>query len=83
MDWVLLGPRNVADREKVARFIRRQGHKVRKGGMNEVSYLRIEDGDIRGLGRTIAERLYGMSVDADVGLLVSGFLLPAGWQSNQ
>lgn len=83
MDWVLLGHRNAADREKVTMFARLRGHAVLGAEMNGVPYLRIEGGDIRSLGSAVAEELYGMSADSNIGLIVSGISLPAGWQSPQ
>lgn len=73
LDWVLLGPRNIADKSRIAKFIASRGHKVAEMEMNEVFYLRVENGDIAGLGLSIVEGFYKMPIDADIGTLVSGF----------
>ena len=43
--------------------------------MNEVSYLRVEDGDIAELGLSIVREFYIMPPDSDVGIWVDGFPL--------
>ena len=81
IDWVLLGPRNIADKAQISKFIASKGHKKTEMEMNEVSYLRVENGDLAGLGRSIVEEFYKMPFDADVGILVSGFSLSLGGKS--
>jgi hypothetical protein len=83
LDWVLLGDRNVIDRAKIAAFIRRHGFEVSRQEMNGVEYLRVEGDGLRSLGQEIAEKVYGLTGSDDVGLLVEGFSLPAGWQSSR
>ncbi len=68
LDWVLLGPRNIADLEQVAACAASRGHQVMVRTMNNVMYLRVEDGDISGLGQSIIAR-YGVPNDTDIGLL--------------
>ena len=77
-DWVLLGPRNIADEVRIAEFIASKGHTVTEMGINDVEYLRVEDGDICELGLSIIEEFYKMPRDADIGILVSGFTLSIG-----
>jgi len=81
IDWVLLGPRNIADKAQISRFIASKGHKNTEVEMNEVSYLRVENGDLAGLGQSIVEEFYKMPFDAGVGILVSGFRLSLGKRS--
>jgi hypothetical protein len=76
LDWVLLGPRNVAERDCVARFAKRSGFQPSLVTMNGVSYLRIEGGALSGLGTAIAAHLFGIDSDSVLGLLVHGFTLP-------
>jgi hypothetical protein len=54
LDWVLLGPRNYADKEALTNFIRRRRHKVEIREMNDVAYLRVEDGNVVELGLAIS-----------------------------
>ncbi|TAM40488.1 MAG: hypothetical protein EPN61_11230 [Burkholderiaceae bacterium] len=70
LDWVLLGPRNIAELEQVAAFAASRGHQVMVRTMNNVSYLRVEDGDIGALGQSIIAQ-YGIPSDNDIGLLAS------------
>ncbi len=78
LDWVLLAQRNIADKVRIAAFITGRGHTVTKMKMNDVYYLRVEDGDIYGLGLSIVEAFYKMPRDADIGVLVSGFSFSFG-----
>ena len=83
LDWVLLGPRNIADKKAITNFIRRRKHKVEAREVNKVAYLRVEDGDINGLGLGIVLDFYGVASDHEMGLLVQGFLPPPNLQLAQ
>jgi hypothetical protein len=78
LDWVLMGPRNIADSEKVAALMRHRGHTVERIELNEVEFLRVEDGDLTQLGECILEQLYGVPPNAELGLLIDGIVLSAG-----
>ena len=82
LDWVLLGPRNIADQEKLTRFIKRHQRKVTKQCQNEVFFLRVEDGDLSSLGTSIAQDFYGVAPDTHVRLLVQGLEIP-GWNPKR
>ena len=58
LDWVLLNPRNIADKEPLVEFIRQHGHSLAECALNGVSYLRVEDGNLTGLGIKIATEFY-------------------------
>ena len=73
LDWVLLGERNIADRELVAEFIKSKGHSVAEQEMNEVEFLRVEDGDLVALGVAIAKELYKIGNSYPLGLQSDGF----------
>jgi hypothetical protein len=75
LDWVLLGPRNVADSLTVASFMEKRGHKVVMRRANEVDYLRVEDGDIADLGSAILEALYGVPPTCNLGLRIDGLVI--------
>lgn len=60
LDWVLVGARNVADALDVAALMRHRGHEVERLEMNQVEFLRVEDGDLAALGASILETLYGV-----------------------
>jgi hypothetical protein len=83
LDWVLVGPRNIADSEHVAAWMSRRGHRVERREMNEVEFLRVEDGDLAALGEGILERLYGVSPNAELGLLIDGIVLSKGKRTIQ
>jgi hypothetical protein len=73
LDWVLLGPRNIADEKPLTEFIRHRGHAVEERVMNGVLFLRVEDGDIEDLGVRIATEFYQLQPQTKVGLLTAGF----------
>lgn len=78
LDWVLVGARNVADALDVAALMRHRGHEVERLEMNQVEFLRVEDGDLAVLGASILETLYGVPPNAELGLLVDGIVLSTG-----
>jgi len=80
LDWVLLGPRNIADSAIVSAFMEQRGHTVAMREMNDVRFLRVEDGDLGELGQSIAEVLYGATSNAELGLLIDGLWLSQGRQ---
>ena len=82
LEWVLIGPRNVADEQIVTEFIRQRGHQVERIVMNQVEFLRVEDGDLSELGENILESLYGVSPNAELGLIIDGIVLSYGKRSN-
>ena len=81
LDWLMLGTRNVTDKVRIAKFITSRSHTVVEMELNDVYYLRVQDGGISGLGLNIIEEFYRMPRDADIGVLVSGFSLSEGGQT--
>jgi hypothetical protein len=73
MDWVLLGPRNKADKDKIAAFINQLGHKAVERESNRVKYVRVEDGNISELGVKIMEEIYHLGPSDDMALLTDQF----------
>lgn len=71
LDWVLLGERNRVDRQRIERFARMKRHTVRERRLNDVFYLRVEDGDLVALGIGIARELYRVPEDYVIGVLSS------------
>jgi len=78
LDWVLVGPRNVADSSRVADFMRLRGHRVEQCEMNSVDFLRVEDGDLAGLGESILEVKYGVTSEQELRLVIDGIYLSTG-----
>lgn len=78
LEWVLRGERNREDKERLIDFIKAQGHSVFETDLNEVNYLRVEDGDIGDPGIKIVTDLYQVSQDYKLGLIVSGFQYTPG-----
>ena len=72
-DWVLLAPRNIADKDKIAAFMKDQHYTILEREGNGVRYLRVEDGDLVQLGRQIAEGFYRLQDDSEMGMFVDGF----------
>ncbi|MDR3454691.1 MAG: hypothetical protein P4L96_18155 [Rhodoferax sp.] len=86
LDWVLLGARNIEDKERIAAFITRAGHAVTEQEMNNVRFLRVEGGDVADLGFRIVTEYYQIKPTAEIDLLVDGFEYvqrPNGLQPTQ
>ena|ERR1019366_4304345 len=73
LDWVLIAPRNIADKDSIAQFISRCGHPVSEREGNNVHYLRIESGDVQELGVKIATEFYHLAANGKVDLITEGF----------
>jgi hypothetical protein len=72
LEWVLLGARNIADKNRLIKFIEKRGYIVTEREMNNVRYLRVEDGDIVKLGLSICTEFYKVDSNADMTLLTDG-----------
>jgi len=76
-DWVLLGPSNIRDKEKFVQFAEGLGYKVVEREMNNVKYLRVEEGgSLPSLCEASIRDLYSISSDAELGLIPEGFTWP-------
>ena len=73
LDFVLLGPRNIEDKKSLAKFIASKGHAVTEMELNEVCFLRVEDGEVAALGVSIATEFYQLERGTEIGLLFRGF----------
>jgi hypothetical protein len=71
--WVLLAPVNIRDERRVFDFLSTRGSNPRRLTMNEVTYLRAEDGDLVQLCQHIMSGLYGVKSDEQMDLLPEGF----------
>jgi len=73
LDWILLTSANVRDRERFTRFAAERGHAVGTREMDEVPYLRVEDGDPAELAMRVMLDRYRLAPEDEVELLVEGF----------
>ena len=76
LDWVLRGQRNIEDKNWIAKFIADAGHVAVESELNEVRFLRVQDGDpgdLAELGFRIATEFYQLDGGAEIALLVNGF----------
>jgi hypothetical protein len=71
-DWVLLAPRNIADKDKIVAFMKDRHYTILEREGNSVRYLRVEDGDLVQLGKQIAE-FYHLQADSQMGMFIDGF----------
>ena len=78
LDWVLLGGRNIEDKEAIAFFCKRLGHLFTECEMNGVNYLRAEGYGLAELGMQVLNQFYRFGPEDRVKLLVEGFEWPAG-----
>ena len=72
LDWVLISPANVKKEADFLRIARDRGQTVRRLRQNDVSYLRVEDGDVVELGRHVLAELFAVDSDYPLGLVVDG-----------
>jgi len=76
-DWVLLGPPNIRDRDKFFQLAQRLGYKVIEREMNNVKYLRVEEGgSLPALCEASIRDLYSISSDTILDLIPEGFRWP-------
>lgn len=73
LDWVLLSPRNIADKKALSAFITSAGHAVSEHEMNDVRYLRVEGKRISELGVKVCREFYHLTPDEKIELLTEGF----------
>ena len=71
LDWVLLGERNAAERRRITQFAQSRGHNVMEHELNEVAFLRVEDGDLPALGQAIVRDAYQIPESYAIGFLSS------------
>lgn len=72
-DWVLIGPRNIADKAKVNEIASKLGYRLEEREMNKVHYLRVTGGGISELGARIIEDLYKLDPNAKLEMITEGF----------
>lgn len=76
MDWVLAGPRNIADKAKVMELATKLGYRLEECCLAE-RYLRMTGNGISELGSRIIQDLYKIDADKKLDLVVEGFEWPA------
>jgi hypothetical protein len=77
LDWVLISPVNVRDREKFEDIARRSRFDYRETEMNGVRYLRTEDRKSDDLCIKLFSDIYSLTDQDAVGLIVESFEWPA------
>jgi hypothetical protein len=78
MDWVLLDPRNIADRDKIIEFASKLGYRLEAQEMNGVHYLRVTGNGILELGAKIVQDFYHIGPDTKLEIITEGF----DWQPS-
>ncbi len=73
LDWVLIGPRNIADRAKVSEFALHLGYRLDEHEMNKVRYLRLTGSGISEVGVRVIQDFYKMGPDTKLGMITEGF----------
>ena len=58
LDWILMSPKNIAEKQKVLQYGEARGMPWQEKEMNEWVYLRIEQGDVAGFCTSLIEDLY-------------------------
>ena len=60
LDWVLLGDANIQDKDKFEEYLKSQGIKIEKKMLNNVSYLRVTQGDLAQICIDVLVKLCGI-----------------------
>jgi len=76
LDWVLLSPTNIRDVATFERLVSEGKHTGRRLTMNDVSYVRVEDGDIAALFQRALREMYDVADDDVLEVVVEGVTLP-------
>lgn len=76
LDWVLEGPTNIRDQEKVNVFLRGKGFLPERREMNDVTYWRVEKGEIATLCQDIIREVYHQPADLPLEFIHEGFRWP-------
>lgn len=72
-DWVLISPRNLADKMKVIEFASSLGYRLEEREMNGVRFLRMTDGGISELGAGIIHDVYKIDRNTRLEIMTQGF----------
>jgi len=73
LDWVLISPRNIADREGIREFGSKLGYQLSEREMNGVRYLRVTGSGISEFGAKIISDFYKMAPDNKLEMITEGF----------
>ena len=72
-DWVLIGPRNIADKGLIIEAAARCSAPLTEHEMNGVRYLRYEGPRAAELGMNILQKVYGIDPSIQLDLVAEGF----------
>jgi len=75
-DWVLTSRRNVTDQSRFEALAKSLGYSPRLREMNNVKYVRVENGDLAALCREVLVQLFGVDEKSQLGLIVEGVKWP-------
>lgn len=78
LDWVLLSPINIEDQGRFIAYIEGEGLPVLECEMNDVSYLRVEEGDLPRLCQGLLAELYGIAASDQIEFFFEG----ATWSAD-
>ena len=78
LDWVLQGPRDIADEKRIREFVSEAGYRFVAQEMNGVRYWRVTGSGISDLGAKIVREFYQIDPDTKLGLITQGFR----WQTR-
>ena len=76
LDWVLEGPTNIRDQEKINVFMRGEGFMPERREVNDVAYWRVEKGDLAALCQNLIREVYHKPPDMPLEFIYEGFRWP-------
>ncbi|HEY3762039.1 MAG TPA: hypothetical protein VGN23_09860 [Verrucomicrobiae bacterium] len=76
VDWCLIGPINIRDKDKLEQFLSTHKYKYQLREMNGMKYVRVEEGNLPGLCQKVIKDLYAQRPDVKLDMVVEGFSWP-------
>ena len=76
LDWLLISPTNIRDVSTFERLVSEGKHTPQRLTQNDVSYLRVEDGDVVALFQRVLKEMYDVTEDEVLEVVAEGVTLP-------
>jgi len=76
LDWLLVRPENIQNRARFEQLVEELGYRVSTREMNDVPYLRVDEGDVAELGMQVIGSLCILNPSAEIQLVAEGFRWP-------
>ena len=72
-DWVLISPRNIADKAKIVELAAKLGHRLEEHEENNCRYLRMTGSGISEIGARVIQDVYKIDPNKKLEIMTQGF----------